>query len=135
MITGGVVSMLIPVTLTPAGFPAMSVAVPMTFWLAPCTSTDGPVQFATPDAGPAFGGAGAGSLQTNETVTGALYQPLPLGARSGDPTIIGGVRSMLIPLTVACAELLATSFAVPVALWFVVSALNTTGWVQPAAPA
>ena len=76
-------------------------------------------QVAIPDCWPpAPPFSGFGSAQTNDTVTGALYQWLALAGRSAHPMIVGGVVSMLMPLTVVPAELPATSLAVPEALWF-----------------
>src|SRR5579864_9163909 len=94
----------------------------------------GAVQVAIKDCCPAGPCSGFGSAQRNETVTGVLYQLLALGARSGAPMMVGGVVSMLIPLTVMPAELPATSFAVPEALWFVPSPDSVIGDVQLATP-
>src|ERR1700747_2426476 len=94
----------------------------------------GGVHLAIKDCCPAGPCSGFGSAQTNETVTGALYQPLVLGRRSGAPRMVGGVVSMLIPLTLVPAELPATSFAVPEALWFVPSPDSVIGNVQVAIP-
>src|SRR6266568_280843 len=49
------------------------------------------------------------SEQLKLTVTSALYQPLPFGARSGEASITGAVRSILIPPTDALRELPALS--------------------------
>ena len=50
-----------------------------------------------PDCCPAGPFSGSGSLHLNVTVTGELYQPLLLDARSGCPEIAGGVLSILNP--------------------------------------
>src|SRR5579864_6990833 len=94
----------------------------------------GAVQLAIEDCCPARPCSGFGSAQTNETVTGALYQLLALAGRSGAPMMVGGVVSMLIPLTVVPAEFPATSLAVPEALWFVPSPESVIGDVQFATP-
>src|SRR3954453_18015088 len=57
------------------------------------------------------------SLQANVTVTGALYQPLALAARSGEPVMVGLGRSIFIPLMLPLPELPATSVAVPDTVW------------------
>ncbi len=52
------------------------------------------------------------SLQVKVTVTGALYQPLLFGPRSGVAVMLGAVLSMF-RLSVAVAWLPALSVAVP----------------------
>ena len=66
--------------------PARSVAVPVTFWLAPSTGrVTGSEQVATPELS---------SAHTKLTVTVLLFQPAAVGAGVMLPVIVGGVRSM-----------------------------------------
>src|SRR5437764_244763 len=98
--------MLMPLTVAEAVLPALSLAVPVTDCAAPSLlSVVGPAQLATPDSA---------SLHMNESVTSVLFQPAALGAGDAAPVIVGGVLSMLMPLTVAEAALPALSLAVPV---------------------
>src|SRR5579859_1749861 len=119
VIAGGVWSMLMPETRAAAEFPALSVAEPGTLWFAPfAESVIAEVQVAIPDcsAPAATGFSGLGSTQTNATVTGVLYQPLAFAGLVGAPEIVGGVVSMLMPVTVVLVEFPAASVAVPEAL-------------------
>src|SRR5207249_8669073 len=68
LIAGPVLSMLIPETVALALLPALSVAVPVTLWLAPSPSVVGPERFASPESA---------SLPVKLTVTSSLYQPAP----------------------------------------------------------
>src|ERR1700756_3257990 len=113
MMVGGVVSMLIPLTVVPAEFPATSLAVPEAIWFVPSPdSVIGDVQLAIPDCCPRGPFAGFGSLQVNVRVTGALYQLLPLAARSGAPVTVGEVLSILKLVEVNCATFNAKSVTV-----------------------
>src|SRR6266852_1573700 len=83
VVTGGVRSMLMPETVALAVLPALSVAVPVAVWPAPSPErVTGPVTLATPDCPP---------MAVKLTVTGALYQPLAFGGRSGAPVMVSGV--------------------------------------------
>src|SRR5437763_5981065 len=102
------VSMLMPVTVTPALLPALSMAVPVTLWLAPLpVSVTSGWQPAMPD--PGVPAAMAGSLQVKCTVTGPLYQPPAFGAVVGAPVIVGAVLSILTWRLLATSPLPALS--------------------------
>src|SRR5437773_11356068 len=83
-----------PVTLTVALLPALSMAVPVTLWFALLLLrvTSG-WQPAMPE--PGLPTPIAGSLHTKCTVTGPLYQPLALGLVVGAPVMAGAVLSIL----------------------------------------
>src|SRR5438067_3891740 len=121
---GGVLSMLMPLTLALAELPAASVAVPLDVWLAPSTSVCAGGQLATPERA---------SLQLKLTVTSVLFQPLALAASERSAVMVGAVLSML---TVAGSVTLlrALSVAVPVTGWSVPSAVTVCGAVQLAIP-
>lgn len=57
------------------------------------------------------------SEQVKVTVTGPLFHPKELGAGDLEPIIVGAVRSMLIPPTVADDVFPALSVQLPVADW------------------
>jgi hypothetical protein len=85
---GAVLSMLIPLTVVLAVFPALSVAVPLADCPAPSLES---VCGAAHDVMPEVG-----SSHVNETVTSVLFQAFPLGAGDADPLIVGAVASRLI---------------------------------------
>ena len=69
-----------------AVLPATSVAVPVTVWFLPSVVTVvSPRQLAMPE--PA-------SAHANETCTGVLFQPSPLGSGSWFATMVGAVLSI-----------------------------------------
>ena len=84
---GAVWSRFRPVTVADVWFPALSVAVPLTDWLAPSplrvTSTGHEAMPDKPDW----------SAQVKCTVIGPRYQPLPFGTVVAAPVIVGGVVS------------------------------------------
>jgi hypothetical protein len=98
--------MLILPTVAEAEFPALSKHVPVTDWAPPSPRVvlEGPLN--TPERL---------SVQVKLTVTGTLFHPLMLAPGDLKPVMIGGVLSMLIPLTVVDAVLPALSAHVPVA--------------------
>jgi hypothetical protein len=101
--TGGVRSRL-TATLAVAVFPARSVAVPVTSWLAPSVVTvTGADTEATPDKA---------SVAAKLTVVSARLQPAALGAGVTVGVTSGGVLSRL-SVTEALALFPATSAAVP----------------------
>src|SRR5919199_6155969 len=66
-VCGRVLSMLIPLTIALAAFPALSVAVPLALWAVPSlSSTASPGQVATPEST---------SAQVKRTRTALLNQP------------------------------------------------------------
>src|SRR5438067_3843953 len=101
VMTGFSVSMLIGLTVVVAVLSALSIAVPLTDWLAPLVLSVTPlltavapvpvtpVQVWIPDC------TGPWSAQVNFTVTGPLYQPLALGLVVAAPVIVGTVLSSL----------------------------------------
>lgn len=92
------------VAVAVALFPATSVAVPETVWLAPLVETVvGLGQVAMPDNE---------SLHVKLTVTGVVFQPFALGAGERLAEIVGSVLSSLIT-TVAVAVAPAASVTVP----------------------
>ena len=105
---GGVLSMLIPLTVAEAEFPARSVHVPVTDWFAASVERivgAGGLPAARPERL---------SAHWKLTVTFVLFQPLAFGAGVRAGVTVGGVLSMLIALTVAEAEFPATSVQVPI---------------------
>src|SRR3954471_24140693 len=105
---GKVVSMLMPLTLTPALFPALSTARPLTLWFAPLpVRVMSDWQPAIPE--PGIPGPIAGSLQVKCTVTGPLYQPLAFGLVIGAPAMLGAARSILTCTLLATSLLPALS--------------------------
>ena len=116
--TGGVLSMLTPLTVAVALFPALSSAVPVADCPAPsAVRVRGAEQLPTPDSP---------SEQLKLTTTSVLFQPLALGPGVRPAVTTGGVLSMLIPLTVAEALLPARSVKVRVALWLAPSRVKKT---------
>ena len=86
MAIAGAVASMLSVTLADALLPTLSVAVPVTTWLAPSAETvTGAGHVAIPDP--------PGSAQVNVTLTGVLFQPLAFGALSTVALIVGGVVS------------------------------------------
>src|SRR5213594_748546 len=86
MMLGGVRSMLIPLTVVEAAFPALSVQVPVADCPDPeLPSIVGPVTFTCSD-----------SLSGMASVTGLLVQPLPFGPGLAEPAIVGCVLSIFI---------------------------------------
>src|SRR5438445_4366496 len=123
---GGVMSMLIPYTVVVPMFPARSIAVAPTDWLAPSEErVTGGGQHQIPDTA---------SVQVKATVTGPEYQPSALGLVVGDPVIVGGVMSMLIPETVEAAPFPATSYPVAVTDWLTPSLSKVVSGGQKATP-
>ena len=103
-VTVGAVRSTLTVTDVVVVFPALSVAVPCTIWLAPSDDTTfGGEHEAMPDRS---------SAQTNVTVAFWVSQPAALDAGVTEATIVGAVLSML-SVTFAVALLPALSVAVP----------------------
>src|SRR5919206_1963909 len=108
--TGGVLSMLMPVTVMPGvELPATSLAGALVTlrsvpWFV-MAMFDG--QAATPE--PRLPSARPGSSHRNLTLTRPLYQPASLGFAVGAPVIVGPLRSMLRSPTEAELELPALS--------------------------
>lgn len=75
------------------------------------------------------------SLHRNVTVTVPLFQPFRLGEGSWEAEMVGGVRSMLMSLTVAEAELPALSVQVPAADLFIPSVVREVLPLAEARPA
>src|ERR1051326_4138058 len=105
---GGVLSMLMPVlvacTLT---LPALSVHVPAADCPLPSAlRTTGAVQKSIPERL---------SAPVKLTFTLLLFQPFALAAGKAEATAVGGVRSILMPVTFTDAELPARSRHVPFA--------------------
>lgn len=100
VIVGGVRSMLTGPTAADAKLPALSVQVPVTLCPEPCPRVVGPDTYNVPDSM---------SEQLKLTVTVRLFQPFAFGGTDLEPMIVGAVRSMLMLLTVADAELPALS--------------------------
>src|SRR5207249_54953 len=88
LIAGPVLSMLIPETVALALLPALSVAVPVTLWLAPSAlSVTSGGQLAIPESA---------SAQVKCTVTEPpSYQPAALGEVVAAPLIVGAVLSIV----------------------------------------
>src|SRR4051794_9201954 len=70
---GAVLSTLMPLTEALALLPALSTAVPSTFWSAPSARCCGPVTVSMPDTP---------SVPSKETVTSSEYHPAAFAARS-----------------------------------------------------
>ncbi len=81
---GGVLSILMPPTVADATFPALSVHVALRDWFAPSVETICGL------TGPAFTPERA-SVQMNETVTLALFQPFELAEGDLEPVRTGSV--------------------------------------------
>jgi hypothetical protein len=124
---GAVSSTLIPFTVAVAELPARSDTVPLALWLPPSVSITGAGQASGANPDPL-------SVHVKVTVTLLEFQPLAFGAGEAVAVIVGRVSSMLIPLTVAVAELPALSTAVPLALWFAPSVVSVTGAGQVSIP-
>src|SRR5438552_15444864 len=104
---GGVLSMLIPVTVAVALVPAWLTAVPGTVCPVPSAVTVvGLGQVAMPDCA---------SAQVKVTVTLLLFQPLPFAAVR--TAVINGLVLSMLTVTVAVVVLPARSVAVPVTTW------------------
>src|SRR6202035_5453388 len=103
VIVGGVVAML-TLMLVVAVFPATSVTVPLTTWLAPCVLT-------VSDCGQFAIGAVV-AVQVKVTFTLVLFQPAAFAAGDAAAVMVGAVVAMF---TVAWAvvEFPAMSVAVP----------------------
>ncbi len=107
--TGGVRSMFIPPTSADAKLPARSTHVPVTDWEAPSAAKIvGAGEDSTPESA---------SEQANDTVTGPLFHPFTFALGDLEPEVLGGVLSMLIPLTVAEAVFPALSAHVALLDW------------------
>ena len=92
---GATVSMYIPPTVADAVLTPLSVAVPERDCAAPLVlSTSVAMHAATPDSA---------SLQVNDTLSGVLFHPAALSNGNRLPAIVAGVRSILMPETVALA--------------------------------
>src|SRR5262245_29498577 len=101
--------MLNAALVTDAVLPARSVVVPVTVWSAPFVETiRSGGQVLTPDSA---------SPHVKCAVTGPVFQPAAFGGGVSATPIVGGTRSMLMPLTVAVPTLPARSTACPVADW------------------
>src|SRR4051812_5643194 len=124
VMVGAVSSMSIPDTVALSLLSAASVALPVTDWLCPSPNSAVGEQSLTPESA---------SWQTKPTVTFALYQPYPLGERSGEPEMVGLVLSTLT-VAVSLAVLPATSAACPTTTWDSPSAVTGTGAEQEAMP-
>src|SRR5688572_4477435 len=128
-ITGAVRSIMIPLTDAEAVLPALS-----------ATETGPAPRSAPSPVTVESAGALAGSIPDRPSwpvqwiVTSSRYQPAALPGVAGAPVSVGGVRSMLIPSTVAWAELPALSTAVPVADWPEPSLASVVAPLQPAMP-
>ena len=97
VVTTGAVLSSLTIIETLAVFPALSVAVPLTVWLAICVLTvTGAVHVAIPDVL---------SAQVNVTTTLLLFQPAALGAGCATPVIVG--RSVSVPTILTEIEELA----------------------------
>src|SRR5436190_806227 len=130
VICGPARSMSMPVTdAGPELLPALSDTVagpaPRLRPSSVMTLSAGTVSGSTPDSA-------SDALQW--TVTSSLYQPALLGAAVAAPLSEGGVRSMLMSLTVVSLVLPALSSALPGADWPAPSFESVIGSVQPAMP-
>jgi hypothetical protein len=120
---GGTLSMLMPLTVTLAVFSALSMAVPVTDWLAALVvSVVGPEQLLTPDKS---------SAQLKLTATSVLFQPLALAAGLRLPLIVGAVlssRTVTEPLPELPSLSVAVAvFVVPLAVALSVLTLSVAG--------
>src|SRR5712691_2250004 len=83
-VTAGGVRSMLTVTLAEAVLPALSTAVRLTAWLAPSALTTTVAgQVSIPESA---------SAHVNPTLTGLLFQPLPLAAGVAVAVTTGGVR-------------------------------------------
>src|SRR5918992_2367427 len=100
--------LMLPTVVPAASLPARSVAGPLvTDWSRMLRATVSSVGHeATPDRV---------SWQVKATVTGPLYHPAPLGAVVASPSMVGGVRSILMSETEPSPVLPALSLTVAVA--------------------
>ena len=106
-IAGKVLSILTPALVADAVLPALSVHVPDADCPTPSTlSVTGVVHESIPDKL---------SVPLGVTVTLVLFHPLPFAAGDATTVVSGGVLSILIPVTVAAAELPARSVQEPLA--------------------
>src|SRR5882672_10630764 len=104
-ITGGVLSMLIPLTVADAVFPARSWQLPLTCWFAPSAVRPvgaGGLSEARPESA---------SEQAKLTATFVLFQPFAFAEGVREPLIEGGVLSILIGNVCASSTLPAKSLA------------------------
>src|SRR4051794_5088767 len=111
VVTGGVWSILIGLTVPVAVLPARSVTLAEALSSPPSPPTTvgaGQAVEARPDRA---------SEQTQVTVTAPLFHPAPLAAGEAVPVMVGLVLSMSMPLNVTVAELPALSCAVPLVDW------------------
>src|SRR4051812_30662504 len=96
---GATVSTLIPPTVVVPSFPALSTAVPVALFAPWAARLASGWQLATPLTA---------SLQSNCTVTGALYQPAAFGLVVALPVIVGTVlstRTVAVPAVSALPAL------------------------------
>ncbi len=96
--------MLMPLSDTLAVLPARSTHVPVTDRPAPSPTVTGDGVPATPDRA---------SEQVKLTVTGSLFQPYRLGWTFLELVMLGGVRSIFIPIIVAEFVFPALSVQIP----------------------
>ncbi len=123
-IEGGVLS-IFKVTDATAVFPALSTAVPVMTWPAPCVVTlIGDGQEAIPDKV---------SVHAKVTVTSVLFHPFAFGLGLTVVVMAGGVLSMF-NVTAAVAALPALSMAVPVMTWPAPCVVTLMGDGQEAIP-
>jgi hypothetical protein len=100
LMSGGVRSMLMFLTVASAVLPALSAAFPVTDWPAPSlVSVTGCVQPAMPDSA---------SLQVNMAVTGTLFQPLAFASGVRSPVIVGATLSICTVIEFCGAPLSST---------------------------
>src|SRR3954469_16455796 len=105
---GATVSTLIPPTVVAPLFPALSTAVPVALLAPWAASVASGWQLAIPLTA---------SLQSNWTVTGALYQPAALGWVVALPVIVGAVLSTSTVALAAVSVLPGLSTLQYVTLW------------------
>ncbi len=110
MSVGGVLSTLMPLTLSLALLPAASVTEPLTLCAVPSPSTTGSGQSVPPWAMPIPDRL---SPHSKRTVTLSLYHWFALAVRSGVAAMVGSILSILT-VAVVLASLPAWSTAVPV---------------------
>src|SRR5579872_5147561 len=113
------------VTVAAAGLPALSVAVPVTTWPAPCALRfTGDGQDATPLMA---------SAHVKVTVTAEVFHPVASGGGFMVAVMVGAVWSRLT-VTEVEAMLPARSMTMPLTTWFAPSADSITGAGQDATP-
>src|SRR5207249_6935251 len=104
VMTGLVLSILMPLTVTLVELPALSVAVPVAESDVPFVlRVIGDVQLAMPDPT---------SAHVKVTTTSVLFQPAALATGNRAPVIVGGVVSSIVTVCVALFALPAPSVTV-----------------------